>query len=62
MNSKIKNFINKNVNVFTNYNIILFTLSYYRPKIYNNNVNYRVWSANYVATSFTIQKHDNKPW
>lgn len=40
MNSKIKNFINKNVNVFTNYNIILFTLSYYRPKIYNNNVNY----------------------
>ena len=40
MNSKIKNFINKNVNVFTNYNIILFTLSYYRAKIYNNNVNY----------------------
>ena len=31
MNNKIKKFINEKVNVFTNYNIVLFILCYYKP-------------------------------
>ena len=46
MNSKLKKFINEKVNAFTNINIILFTLCYYKP-YFSYNINNNISIINY---------------